>query len=189
MITTLNKLKKAGACRERYTHLAKALGRKFSRDAELPIERILEINGLDDALWALSHAVEGGEKICRLFAADCAERVLPNFLKVFPNDTRPAEAIAAARAYARGEIGDAALEAARAAAWAARAATGAAAGAAGAAAWAASWAARAAAWDAAGAARAAGAAAWAARDAWDDCDAEQKWQRDRLLDYLRGGAR
>src|SRR3990167_6808737 len=67
----------------------------------------------------------------RLFAADCAERVLPLFERECPNDMRPREAIAAARAYARGEIGaaagdaawDAAPGAARAAVWgAARAA-------------------------------------------------------------------
>ena len=33
----------------------------------------------------------------RLFAADCAERVLPLFEAVFPNDGRPREAIRAAR--------------------------------------------------------------------------------------------
>jgi hypothetical protein len=91
----------------------------------------------------------------RLFAADCAERVLPVFLKVRPDDDRPAQAIQAARQFAHGEI---------------TAAAGAAAGAA----------ARAAAWDAAGdagraaAGAAAGAAAWAAAG---------DWQSDRLLTH------
>ena len=63
------------------------------------------------------------EVSARLFAADCAEHVLPIFEKARPNDDRPRKAIEAARAFARDEIGDAAWAAAwaaaRAAAWAA----------------------------------------------------------------------
>jgi hypothetical protein len=81
--------------------------------------------------------VDSGDKLCarkgrlvreldwepRLFAAACAEHVLPIFEKERPNDDRPRRAIKAARAYARGEIDAAARAAARAAAWdAARAA-------------------------------------------------------------------
>ena len=63
----------------------------------------------------------------RLAAADIAERVLPIFLKEYPNDNRPALAIQAARDFARGKIdaaaraaaGDAARAAAGSAAWAA----------------------------------------------------------------------
>lgn len=72
------------------------------------------------------------ETTARLFAADCAERVLTIFEKQRPKDDRPRKAIEAARAYARGEIDDAAKAAAGAAAW----------------------------------------------------DAEQAWQRARLLQYL-----
>ena len=109
--------------------------------------------------WYIGTATEQN---LRLFAADCAEDVLPIFYKVLPNDHRPAEAIRVARLYANGE----ASEAARSAAWAAAraAAWDAAAGAAaGSAAWAAARAAAgSAAWDAARAAAgaAAGAAAW-----------------------------
>ena len=75
------------------------------------------------------------------FAADCAEEVLYLFERERPGDDRPRKAIEAARAFARGEITDAARAAAGAAARAA----------AGDAAWDAAWdAARAAAWDAAG---------------------------------------
>ena len=108
------------------------------------------------------------DKTVRLFAADCAEHVLPIFEKNHPKDQRPRETIRIARLYAkgkatRGEL-DAAWAAARAAAWDA---------------------ARAAAWDAAWAAArtAARDAAWdAARDAaWA---AERKWQTRRLARYL-----
>jgi hypothetical protein len=99
----------------------------------------------------------------RLAAADMAERVLPIFNKVRPNDNRPALAIQAARDFALGKI-DAAARAAGAAgaAWAAKDAARAAgaAGDAGDAARAAAWAA----WDAGDAGDAAKAAAWAA--AW-----------------------
>jgi hypothetical protein len=109
------------------------------------------------------------EKTARLFAADCAEKVLPIFEKIYPTDNRPRVAIQASRDFANGKITAAARVAAGAAAWvAAGAAAGVAADAADAAAWAADDAARAAAWAADDAARAAAdaarAAAWAA--AW-----------------------
>ena len=130
------------------------------------------------------------EQTARLFACDCAERVV----HLCGNDARPREAIATTRRYARGEAtekeldaaSDAASDAARGAAW------GAAWGAARAAAWdaasdAASDAARAAAW---GVARAAArGAAWAAaRGAASDAawGAEYAWQTERLMAYLDG---
>ena len=122
MITTLQKLKDAGACVERYKHLREALGESFGMSTDLPLTRILETNGLNDCLWALDHVVDGGDKVCQLFAADCAEHVQHIWLKHSPNDNRPAEAIEAARAFARGQITRAAGAAARAAARAAAAA-------------------------------------------------------------------
>lgn len=44
------------------------------------------------------------QKACALWAADCTEHVLPNFEKIRPGDDRPRKAIAAARAWARGQI-------------------------------------------------------------------------------------
>jgi hypothetical protein len=125
----------------------------------------------------------------RLFAADCAERVLPLFEAAVPGDPRPRKAIRVARQFADGEAKrqevKAACDAAWDAAWAASRA----------AAWAAS---RAAAWDAtrdaacaaacAAARDAACAAAWdAARDAACAAarDAESKWQERALTRRLR----
>ena len=42
------------------------------------------------------------ETTARLFAADCAEAVLPIFERDYPNDDRPRKAIEAARLFARG---------------------------------------------------------------------------------------
>jgi Immunity protein Imm5 len=129
------------------------------------------------------------EQDLRLFAADCAEHVLPIWQAEYPDDERPAKAIEAARQFARGEIDNAAHYAAGAAARdAARAAAGDAAG------YAAGYAAGDAAGYAAGCAAgcaaryaagyAAGCAAGcAARDAaWD---AERQWQSERLGTYLK----
>ncbi len=146
----------------------------------------------------------------RLFACDCARRVLSLFEKKHPKDNRPRQAIETAERFARGDATKkelaaaawAAGAAARAAAWAARDAARADAWAAGAAAWAAAWAAGAAAW----AARDARAAAWAARDARDAAwaaagaaardaagdaawaaarDAEREWQTKRVREVLQ----
>jgi hypothetical protein len=43
------------------------------------------------------------DRSARLFAADCAERVLKHFEDRYPNDKRPREAIEVARRFARGE--------------------------------------------------------------------------------------
>jgi len=176
--TTLQRLKDADACVARYKHLREALGESFGMDTELPLTRILETNGRNDVLWTLDNVIDGGNKILRLWAADCAERVQHIWLAKYPNDQRPAEAIKAARQFARGEITAAARDAAGDAAWDAAWAAWAA-GAAGAA-----RAAAGAAGSAGDAAGAAGDAAGAAGDAGDARAAEEKWQTDRLIAYL-----
>ena len=122
------------------------------------------------------------ERPLRLFAADCAERVLWRFEAERPGDSRPRLAIEAARAYVGGEIGrdelaaagDAAWDAPRDTAWAASRDV----------AWDTAWdAAWAAAWAAWGAVRG---VAWdAARDtAWAAGDAERGWQQQHLVEML-----
>jgi len=135
------------------------------------------------------------DRSARLFAADCAERVLPIFEGEYPDDDRPRKAIEAARAFANGNIteselaaaGDAAEDAAWAAGDAAEDAAGdAARDAAGDAAWDAARDAAGAAGAAWAARAAAGAAEDAARDAaWDAAwDAEHEWQVQRLIDVI-----
>src|SRR6185437_1535793 len=47
---------------------------------------------------------DGDHQLLALWAADCAEHVLDHFEAVRPEDDRPRQAIALARAWARGEI-------------------------------------------------------------------------------------
>jgi len=57
------------------------------------------------------------ERTARLFACDCAERVLPVFETKYPNDDQPRQAIRVARQYAEGGIDNATRAAAEDAAW------------------------------------------------------------------------
>lgn len=145
-------------------------------------------------------------KTARLFAADCAEHVLPIFEKKYPEDDRPRKAIQAARDYENGLIdknelaaaGCAAAYAANAAGYVANAAGYAAAYAANAAAYAAAAGAAAYAADSAyavayGAGYVANAAGDAAGDAAGNAAAaagaaaraaERKWQTEKLFEYL-----
>lgn len=123
----------------------------------------------------------------RLFAADCAEHVLPIYEKEYKSKA-PRQAIQAARDYAHGKITKEDLVDAWAAARTAADAWADAPADAWAAAEAAAWAAAAPtdAWAAAGAAEAgAEAAAGAAAGAWE---AEREWQTERLFWYLEGEA-
>ena len=79
--TTFEKLNAAGACAERYKHLARELGgiKKYGRDTPITLLQILDSNGMGDLFWALANAVETTpdlDRILRLFACDCAERAL-----------------------------------------------------------------------------------------------------------------
>jgi hypothetical protein len=175
LTTTFNLLRKAGACTSRYKFLRESL-KDVKDDEPINLLTILEINGLDDALWALCATAENCDKAARLMAADFAEQALPIWQAYAPNDNRPELAIKAARDYAHGRITRKELDAARDAAKAAR-------DAARDAAWDAE-AARDAAWDAArDAAWAARAAAWDARAAaWDATRAKQ---RKIFINYLQ----
>lgn len=47
---------------------------------------------------------ESDRRVVAAWAADCAERVLPLFEAEEPDDPRPRDGIARARAFARGEL-------------------------------------------------------------------------------------
>jgi hypothetical protein len=177
MITTTFRLAKdANACETRYRLFAKSVGgvTSYGRDKPITLTDVLDVCGSNDTLWCLKHALpesqqELGAYILRMFACDCAEHILHIYEAKYPYDLRPRKAIEASRKFAKGELSEAKLAAARDAARDARDAAWAAAGDA--------------AWAAAGdAARAARDAAWAA---WDAMDAEGEWQTERLRALLK----
>ena len=172
--TTLNIIRAAWPCEWGWTKLLKGLIKTSGDDEPLPLLTILDINGLDDALWCID-ADPALDRIKRHYQAWCAEQVLHLFEAERPSDRRVREQIAMLR------HDDATPEeraATRAAAW------DAAGTAAGAAAWDAAWAAardaaRDAAWDAAWAA-----AAWDA--AWDAArDAQEQHLRSMLTEVTQ----
>ncbi|MFA7214384.1 MAG: putative immunity protein [Candidatus Cloacimonadaceae bacterium] len=128
--TTFNKCHEAGACPKGYRKLAKALGGvdKYGKDTPIPLSKIVESNGLLDAIWTLRCTLEPSENIQIEFACRCAEHVLHFYEDKYPDDNRPRKAIEKARAcitdksQAAREVAWAAARVAWAAAWAARAA-------------------------------------------------------------------
>ena len=120
MQTTLNKIKLHTPCGllkpENINFWGKLLNHLNKTDADnevLELRTILESNGIEHTLWSF-RAVDGKDKEIRLFAADCAEMVLPIYEKEYPNDYRPRKAIHAARDYANGLISAGELVVARA---------------------------------------------------------------------------
>ena len=140
LITTLYRLRKHHACKDRYARLVDQLGQKWGDQDEINLLDILKHNGTADCLWAFRAVTKHpeGDQVMRLMAADFAEAVLPIYESKYSLDDRPRRAIQAARDYANGKItakkrvaaGAVARTAARAAAdaatWAAARATGAA---------------------------------------------------------------
>ena len=163
--TTLNRIRDHSPCQPGWEKLLVGLGKTKADDEVLSFATILEIVGLDDALW-YCRAEPQYAKEWRLFAVAVARRV-----EHLNTDPRVKNAIDVAERYAHGEATDAELKAARDAAWEA------AGDAAWEAAWTAAWAAWYAAWDARAAAAAdAAAAAWSAAG-----DAEREWQGKEFL--------
>jgi hypothetical protein len=166
--TTLNRIRAHQPCEDGWRKLLAGLGKTEADNEPLPYARIVEINGIDDALWAC-RAEPQYAKEWRLFAVWCARQV-----EHLMTDERSKRACDVAERYALGQATDLELAAARAAAIAA--------------AWdaaiAAAWdAAIAAAWDAAIAAAwaAARAAAWAAARA-----AARDAQTKKFLEIVGG---
>jgi hypothetical protein len=161
MRTTLNQIRKHSPCRDGWEKLLRGLGKTAADDETLWIDEVLNISGLDDAIWCF-RSVEGCDREIRLYAVWCARRV-----QHLMTDPRSVAALDVAERFARGEASDAELAAARTlaetGAWAAEAA-----------------AAPAAAW-AAGAV--AGASAWAAK--WADYYTERAAQAEEMRRICR----
>jgi len=166
---TFERARAAGACRDRYRLFAKALGgiKRYGASTPIPLDKVLEVCGLEDAIWALQCVVEPADRQIRLFACDCAERVLPLYEKEYTDDKTPRQAIETARRYADGKATTEELEVAWSAVWSAVCAKSAV--------WSAAWSAvKSAAWGASSAAR------YACFDS-----SERQWQKQRFLEMLR----
>ena len=106
--TTLKLIREHQPCTEGYKKLRRALGKGWGADRKIPLARILDTNGVSDALWAFRAVPdiqkEERDRICLLLAADFAEHVLPLFKKALPGDDRPRQVIQAMRDFAAGKI-------------------------------------------------------------------------------------
>ena len=94
--TTLNRIRKHGPCNDGWEKLLKGLGKTKADDEPLPYSKIIEINGIDDALWCCRAEPEHS-KTWRLFAVWCVRQVQ----HLLPND-RAIAAIDVAERYANG---------------------------------------------------------------------------------------
>ena len=74
-VTTLAKLREANACKRGYDLIANAVGRDFTGD--IPLIKILEVNGVADCIWAL-RTVDGGSELAIAIAIYCVEQVKSN---------------------------------------------------------------------------------------------------------------
>ena len=145
--TTLKKLREAEACTDSYKHLKCALGKNYGDDTPIPLVKILETNGLTDALWVPESAVSGDDIATRyrLFAVACCQDIL-----YLMNDPRSREAVKTVHLFAHGEASEDALNAARSSADSARSSAWSAARSSAYAAWSAARSAADSAWSAAG---------------------------------------
>ena len=121
--TTLNRIRDLSPCKDGWENLLSGLSKTRADDEPLPYAKIVEINGVDDALWACK-AEPQHAKEWRLFAVWCAREALK-----YTNDWRPVNAVNIAERYAHGmasadamgaacgAASDAASDAAWAAAW------------------------------------------------------------------------
>ena len=122
--TTFKLAKEHQACITPYRRVARALGgvKEYGENTPVPLAKVLEISGLDDALWCLRcvlpEEAAQRDKLVRLLACTYAEHVLPIFEEQHPTDMRVRLCIEVARKFAEGEVSRSELGAARDAAWA-----------------------------------------------------------------------
>lgn len=95
--TTLNRIRAHNPCGTGWCKLLAGLGKTAPDDEPLPFARILEINGLNDAVWACRVEPDHA-KTWRLFAVWCARQV-EHLMK----DERSRAALDVAERYANGQ--------------------------------------------------------------------------------------
>lgn len=112
LTVTLNAIRAHEPCAESWQKLLTSLKKTKADDQAVSLTYILDLLGLDDALWVLRALPESMDDNVRLLVCDLAEPALQD-----TTDPRPAEAVAVARRYARGEASPEELSAAWDAAW------------------------------------------------------------------------
>jgi hypothetical protein len=105
--TTLERIRAHRPCEEGWRKLLEGLGKTGANDEPLPFARIVEINGIDDALWCCRVEPQYARE-WRLFAVWCARQV-QHLMK----DPRSIAALDVAERYARGEATRKELDAAQ----------------------------------------------------------------------------
>jgi hypothetical protein len=100
MRTTLNQIRAHLPCHDGWSKLLRGLNKTQPDDEIIWIDQILDINGVEDAIWCL-RAVEGCDREIRLFAVWCARRV-----QHLLADPRSVAALDVAERHARGEASD-----------------------------------------------------------------------------------
>ncbi len=113
--TTLNRIRAHRPCEDGWKKLLAGLNKTAPDDEPLPFARILEINGLSDAMWCCRVEPRYARE-WRLYAVWCARQV-----QHLMNDLRSIAALDVAERYAVGAANEDGLEEARAAAAAAAA--------------------------------------------------------------------
>jgi hypothetical protein len=121
LTTTLNRIRAHSPCHDGWGKLLRGLGKLAADDEPLPFARIVEINGIEDALWCC-RAEPQHDKAWRLYAVWCARQV-----QHMMTDPRSIAALDVAERHAEGTATDdelaaaasAATNAARSAAWSA----------------------------------------------------------------------
>jgi len=97
--TTFAKAEANNACIKSYKKMGKELGgiTKYGEDTPIPLDKVLDVCGLHDAIWALRATIEPSENFLIEFSCQCAEHVLHFYEDKYPNDKRPQIAIEVAR--------------------------------------------------------------------------------------------
>ena len=113
--TTLNRIRAHRPCGRGWSTLLRGLNKKRYSNDKLSFKLILEINGIQDAVWCLRTLVYNEQ---RLFMADVAESVLHLYENNYPNDDFPRKAIQAARDFSLNihdlkAVSDSSIEAAK----------------------------------------------------------------------------
>ena len=110
--TTLNRIRAASPCADGWRKLLAGLSKTEADDEPLSLVTILDINGLNDAIWAL-RCIDDQSQV-RRYAVWCARQVQHLMI-----DPRSLAALDVAERYADGQATDKELDAARIAAEAA----------------------------------------------------------------------